>query len=330
MRYLLLICVMLFGSVDGWAQSSMSPRGPSGNFNLADATTNAVSDMFVLTHTGGTVAAGFGTGISFVLEDAGGSEEQASIDVVFTDVTDDTEDIDVIYKVNSGGGMLEVLRMIGWEGKVYVGVGGVSPQAALEVKSQGTSTGGIRLQKDDSSDLLFEMGQGASDQGTMDVYDGSGNKTVVIDGVTGAIGIGKADATDPLGVYNSVTGNDSDVVVDASGGVVAGDPTGGSKGSGTVNAKAVYDDNTILTGDYVFEDDYIEGMNSIHGMESFYKENKHLPTLTSKAGLIKMENMSLGQRLNEAIVTIENLAIYIVDLQKQIDELKLEKQRGIR
>jgi hypothetical protein len=33
---------------------------------------------------------------------------------------------------------------------------------------------------------------------------------------------------------------------------VVGSPTGGNKGAGTINATAVYDDNTLLT-DYVFE-----------------------------------------------------------------------------
>ena len=36
-------------------------------------------------------------------------------------------------------------------------------------------------------------------------------------------------------------------------GVQVGSPTGGDKGAGTLNANAVYDDNTLLT-DYVFND----------------------------------------------------------------------------
>ena len=41
------------------------------------------------------------------------------------------------------------------------------------------------------------------------------------------------------------------------GGLVCGAPTGGNKGGGTINASAVYDDNTLLT-DYVF-DAHIDG-----------------------------------------------------------------------
>ena len=49
--------------------------------------------------------------------------------------------------------------------------------------------------------------------------------------------------TTPVG---SITPVDA-LLIDASGGVVVGAPTGGSKGAGTINATAVYDDNVLLT-----------------------------------------------------------------------------------
>jgi len=104
-------------------------------------------------------------------------------------------------------------------------------------------------------------------------------------------------------------------------GLIMGSPTGGLKGAGTINATAVYDDNTILTGDYVFEAGF--EYHSINEMESFYTKNKHLPTLTSQAEMIEMENMSLGERLNEVIVTVEIQAKYIAELEARL--AKLEK-----
>jgi hypothetical protein len=143
----------------------------------------------------------------------------------------------------------------------------------------------------------------------------------------GLLDLDKAALADTLLIIdNDVNATlDSTTVLFPSGGWNIGVPTGGDKGAGTLNAKAVYDDNTILTGDYVFEDDYMEEMNSIQEMETFYTKNKHLPTLTSKAELVEMGNMPVGQRLNEAIVTIENMAIYIAGLQKQVDELRARK-----
>ncbi len=53
-----------------------------------------------------------------------------------------------------------------------------------------------------------------------------------------------ANYTTPAGTQRMYVASD--------GGVVVGSPTGGSKGAGTVNATAVYDDNTLLSC-YVFE-----------------------------------------------------------------------------
>ena len=80
---------------------------------LADATTNVVTDILDLSHTGGTVAAGFGTGIRFDIEDAGGIEEQASIDVSLDVVTDAAEEASIIFRHNVAGTMQESMRIDG-------------------------------------------------------------------------------------------------------------------------------------------------------------------------------------------------------------------------
>ncbi len=157
MRYLLIICLMLLGSVDGGAQSSMRPKGPTGRFRTSDATTNTVTNMLTLTHTGGTVAAGFGTGIVFELEDAGGVEEQAYIDALMTQVTDSDENANMVYGVNSGGALTEAMRIVGWAGETYLVVGGSeSGQAlqALTIESQGPSTDAVGVSQDTSQNVL--------------------------------------------------------------------------------------------------------------------------------------------------------------------------------
>jgi len=98
---------------------------------LADATTDAVADMITLNHTGGTVAAGFGSGIIFEIEDAGGSEEQASIDVSLDVVTDDSEEASIIFRHNVAGTMQETMRIDGTAG--YVGIGTATPTTNLTV-----------------------------------------------------------------------------------------------------------------------------------------------------------------------------------------------------
>lgn len=79
---------------------------------VTDTTTNTVSDLLTTSHTGGTVAAGFGTGYAVDMEDAGGVEEQGRINFVFTTVTDAAEDVDVVVSQNDNGTISETLRII--------------------------------------------------------------------------------------------------------------------------------------------------------------------------------------------------------------------------
>jgi len=71
---------------------------------LDDATAAAVSDVLTIAHTtSGAPAAGIGTGLVFQIEDGGGAEEQASIDVSLSDVTEGSEDADLAIRLNDAG-----------------------------------------------------------------------------------------------------------------------------------------------------------------------------------------------------------------------------------
>lgn len=59
----------------------------------------------------GTVAAGLGVGVTFQVEDAGGVEEQGSLDCALTTVTDGSEDADFVFSQNSAGTIRETLRL---------------------------------------------------------------------------------------------------------------------------------------------------------------------------------------------------------------------------
>jgi hypothetical protein len=85
------------------------------NITLTDSTTNTASDMFKLTHdTSGTAAAGFGQGISVLLEDASGNtaQEAASVDVVWTTATDAGEMADTVFSNITAGAVAENLRIV--------------------------------------------------------------------------------------------------------------------------------------------------------------------------------------------------------------------------
>jgi hypothetical protein len=102
-------------------------------------------------------------------------------------------------------------------------------------------------------------------------------------------------------------------------GVVVGSPTGGDKGVGTINATAVYDDNTLLT-DFVFEDDY--QLLPIDSMTVFYQTHKHLPTIPGRKVWESEGKFSLGKLANHLWETVEVQAIYINQLNERLKVLE--------
>ncbi len=85
--------------------------------------------------------------------------------------------------------------------------------------------------------------------------------------------------------------------------------------------------------DYVFED-YFTGhsaikpgykFNSLYSVESFVKENHHLPGVTSIKDLEKTSNgyaFDLTQLSTQTLEKVEELYLHTIEQQKQIDELK--------
>ena len=71
--------------------------------------------------------------------------------------------------------------------------------------------------------------------------------------------------------------------------------------------------------DYVFADDYI--LPALSEVEAFIKTNRHLPDVT-KGSIIETEGLEVGKTSAQMIKKIEELTLYVIDLQKQVDELK--------
>ncbi len=89
---------------------------------------------------------------------------------------------------------------------------------------------------------------------------------------------------------------------------------------GTIRGKEV----RVETGwcDYVFADDY--KLPSLYDVEKFVKENKHLPDVTA-GKIIESEGLELGKTSSQMIKKIEELTLYVIELQKQVDALKASK-----
>ena len=97
--------------------------------------------------------------------------------------------------------------------------------------------------------------------------------------------------------------------------------------NGTVLAKAVrVNISATYWPDYVFGNDY--KMMTISELESYVNENRHLPGIPSASEVEEKDSVDLGEMNTILLQKVEELTRYIIDLQKQIDELK--KGKGVK
>ncbi len=75
--------------------------------------------------------------------------------------------------------------------------------------------------------------------------------------------------------------------------------------------------------DFVFDESY--RLPSLSELERYVKENRHLPDIPTESE-VKQGGVDLGEMNALLLQKVEELTLYIIDLQKQINELKPEKQ----
>ncbi len=92
--------------------------------------------------------------------------------------------------------------------------------------------------------------------------------------------------------------------------------------TGQVRAKEI---RVTLTNwsDFVFDEDY--RLPSLTELERYVKENRHLPDIPTESE-VRQGGVDLGEMNALLLKKVEELTLYIIDLQKQIDELKTKKQ----
>lgn len=79
--------------------------------------------------------------------------------------------------------------------------------------------------------------------------------------------------------------------------------------------------------DYVFADDY--DLRSIEEFEAFIKENKHLPGVKSDAEVKEDGEVDLLGLSFSLLEKVEELSLYVIDLNKQVKALK-EENKGLK
>lgn len=88
--------------------------------------------------------------------------------------------------------------------------------------------------------------------------------------------------------------------------------------NGTIHAKEVKIDNELWP-DFVFEPDY--ALPSIDSVNNFIKKHGHLPSIPSEVQ-VKKEGVNLGEMNARLLQKVEELTLYVIELNKEIEMLK--------
>lgn len=86
-----------------------------------------------------------------------------------------------------------------------------------------------------------------------------------------------------------------------------------------IKVKEIYTDSGAKWPDYVFEPSY--RLKNLYELEAFIRQNKHLPGLPSQA-MIATEGVPLVSTQRALVEKVEELTLYVIALQKQVDSLK--------
>jgi hypothetical protein len=76
--------------------------------------------------------------------------------------------------------------------------------------------------------------------------------------------------------------------------------------------------------DYVFASSY--KLRSLYNLENYINQNKHLPGIPSAAEVEKKGGIELGQMNTKLLEKIEELTLYVIELNKKIEKLEKEKE----
>ncbi len=91
-------------------------------------------------------------------------------------------------------------------------------------------------------------------------------------------------------------------------------------GNGYVVARDIQVKTGIILPDYVFEKNY--KLQSLSEVEKYINENKHLPDIPSAAE-VKKNGINVAEMDASLLKKVEEQTLYIIDLQKQINEMQL-------
>lgn len=216
-------------------------------------------------------------------------------------------------------------------GSGYVGIGTESPSKLLDVVGEAKFDGALFARdatgigfKDASGNLGLwtedggQVGIGTSSPGApLDIADvvSSGSPLVR---VGDDVFFTDLDQTGTLGLYSTTDG--SGKIKFGSGGATVGSKNGSGafRVDATLIAKEIYVQSDVWA-DYVFDDGYY--LTPLGELEQYIDDNGHLPGVPTTEEITE-EGINVAEMNKILLQKIEELTLYSIDLQKQIDDIK--------
>ncbi|MGD9159500.1 MAG: hypothetical protein PVG39_13900 [Desulfobacteraceae bacterium] len=211
-----------------------------------------------------------------------------------------------------------------------VGIGTTSPQSKLHVYGPGTkgevietssntSYSYIKMASINNNGYLYSFSESYSSSGRYHaasvLLDSSG---------TGGLGLAAYNAAGIIRFYTN--GINERMRIDSSGNVGIGTTNPGSYKlavEGKIGAREVVVTQAAWA-DHVFNDNYT--LPSLEKVESYIKENKHLPDIPS-AKEVEEEGLSMADMMKKQMQKIEELTLYVIDQNKKLETVINENEQ---
>ena len=114
------------------------------------------------------------------------------------------------------------------------------------------------------------------------------------------------------------------LIVDGKVGIGTSSPVYKLDVDGTLRAKKVIVESDCA--DFVFEDDY--QLMQLDHLEEYIKSNKHLPGIPT-AQTVQQDGVSIGQSQAQLLQKIEELTLYVIDINKNLNKTNREQAQRI-
>ncbi len=179
---------------------------------------------------------------------------------------------------------------------------------ALDVFSE---LDGMRVTSYGATSYLYKAQASSSTSRAYAVFNGTGKETFTV--------LGSGQTTVNIDDQNSIAFN-----------VMYDDGSSSSKkdvfriyGNGKIYSTEVHVSLKSSFPDYVFNKEY--DLMPLYKLEKYIAENKHLPNIPSAKEVKENGGINLGEMNIKLLEKVEELTLYVIELKKQIDELKKEK-----